>query len=336
MKIADFDTDEKVLIIAEIGNNHEGSYALAEKLIGLAVEAGANAVKFQTYKTEYYVSRRDRDRFERLKSFELSQEEFKRLSSVARDSGLLFISTPFDIDSALFLSGITDALKIASGDNNFYPLIETVAHTGRPVIMSTGLADLKQVVKSRQVISDIWEKKNIKQNLAVLHCVSAYPVEPVYANLNAIQSLKNRLDCTVGYSDHTLGIEAAIVSVGLGARIIEKHFTLNKHYSDFRDHQISADPAELKDLVEKVNNVFQMLGSGEKKPQPPEQAVVSQIRRSIVAKNDLSKGTVLRVDDLAWIRPAGGLAPGEEDKLIGKVLKLDIGMGEQVLIKHVT
>ena len=148
MQIQKINTKEKVLIIAEIGNNHEGSYTLAEEMIGLAADAGADAVKFQTFQTEYYVSADDVERYKRLKSFELSYNEFEKLSRVARGAGILFISTPFDIESALFLDSIVDALKIASGDNNFYPLIEIVAETGKPIIMSTGLADIQQIIKS--------------------------------------------------------------------------------------------------------------------------------------------------------------------------------------------
>ena len=145
--------------------------------------------------------------------------------------GILFISTPFDLESALFLNSIVDALKIASGDNNFYPLIEAIAETGEPIIMSTGFADIQQIIKSKTLIEKIWDQQDIVQDLAILHCVSAYPVELKYANLKAIQTLRESFDCTIGFSDHTLGINAAIVSVGLGARIIEKHFTLNKSFS---------------------------------------------------------------------------------------------------------
>jgi len=336
MKIREINTKEKVLIIAEIGNNHEGSYTLAEEMIGMAAEAGADAVKFQTFQTEYYVSANDIERYKRLKSFELTFKEFEKLSGIAKEVGVLFISTPFDLESALFLGSIVDAMKISSGDNCFYPLIETVAETGKPIIMSSGLADIHQIIKSKTLIEKIWAEKDIVENLAILHCVSAYPVEPGYANLRAIQTLCESLDCTIGLSDHTLGTNAAIVSVGLGARIIEKHFTIDKNFSDFRDHQISSDPKEMKQLVQSVREVEKMMGSGDKVAQLPEKDASPQMRRSIVVKHPLSKGHVLKLGDITWVRPSGGLKPGEEQRIIGKRLKEDIQKGEQITINHIS
>ncbi len=336
MKIRNIDTKEKVFVIAEIGNNHEGSFDLAEEMIGLAAEAGADAVKFQTFQTEYYVSANDIERYKKLKSFELSYNEFEKLSRIAKEEEILFISTPFDIESALFLNGIVDALKIASGDNNFYPLIEAIAETGKPIIMSTGFANIQQIIKSKILIEKTWVQQDIVQDLAILHCVSAYPVEPQYANLQAIQTLLKSFDCTIGLSDHTLGINAAIVSVGMGARIIEKHFTIDKHFSDFRDHQISTDPKEMKQLIQSVREVEKMLGSGDKTPQLPEKNSVTQVRRSIVAKHALSKNHILQLDDITWIRPGGGLGPGEEQRIIGKRLNQDVQKGEKIMIKYIS
>jgi len=335
MKIKEINTREKVLIIAEIGNNHEGSYALAEEMIGLAAESGADAVKFQTFQTEHYVSENDEERYKRLKSFELTFNEFEKLSNVAKKLGILFISTPFDLESAIFLNSIVDALKISSGDNTFYPLIESIAETGKPIIISSGLADIQQIMKSKTLIENIWAKKDIVQNLAILHCVSAYPVEAQYANLRAIQTLRDSLDCTVGLSDHTLGVNAAIASIGLGARIIEKHFTIDKRFSDFRDHQISCDPQEMKQLVQSVREVEKMMGSGAKVAQLPEKDSSPLMRRSIVAKHSLSKGHVLKLSDITWVRPSGGLEPGEEQRIIGKRLNQVVEKGEKIIIKHI-
>ena len=335
MKIKEINTKEKVLIIAEIGNNHEGSFALAEKMIGLAAESGVDAVKFQTFQTEHYVSENDEERYKRLQSFELTFNEFEKLSNVAKKLGILFISTPFDLESAIFLNSIVDALKISSGDNNFYPLIEVIAATGKPIIMSSGLADIQQIMKSKTLIENIWAEKDIVQNLAILHCVSAYPVEPKYANLRAIQTLRESLDCTIGLSDHTLGTTAAIASVSIGARIIEKHFTIDKHFSDFRDHQISCDPQEMKQLVQSVREVEKMMGSGAKVPQLPEKDSSPLMRRSIVAKHSLSKGHVLKLSDITWVRPSGGLEPGEEQKIIGKRLNQVKKKKKKIIIKHI-
>ena len=175
MKIGEISTREKVLIIAEIGNNHEGSYTLAEDMIGLAAKSGADAVKFQTIIPEGLVSIQQTDRIEQLKKFQFSYDEFTKLSKVANNEEVVFLSTPFGIDSALFLNDIVPAYKIASGDNDFFPLIEVIAETGKPIIMSTGLANINEVKRSVKFIKNIWDDQNIDQELALLHCVSSYP-----------------------------------------------------------------------------------------------------------------------------------------------------------------
>lgn len=330
MKIGGIDTDKEVMIIAEVGNNHEGSFALAEELIGCAAEAGAHAVKFQTFKTEHYISSKDEARFKRLKSFELTYDEFSRLAQTARELGIAFISTPFDLYSAEFLSTIVDAFKIASGDNTFYPLIEKVAGFDQPVVVSTGIADLAEIQKTVSLIENIRKAKNINAELAILHCITSYPVQPDEANLAAILTFKNHFSQTIGYSDHTLGIDACVIAAALGARIIEKHFTIDKNYSDFRDHQLSADPAELKMLVQKIREVSVMLGSGEKIPQESEKNIAAAVRRSIVAAKDISAGATIDWKDITWTRPAGGVAPGDESLLLGKKLRRSMSAGEMI------
>ncbi len=326
---------DKVFIIAEIGNNHEGNYSHAEQMIHLAAEAEVDAVKFQTFNTELFVSQKDKQRFEILKSFQLSYDEFENLSKVAKSLNLSFISTPLDLDSAFFLKDIVDIIKISSGDNNFFPLIETVSAFDKPIILSTGLLDINEVRISKSLIEEIWKNKKINQNLYLLHCVSAYPVEPHYANLMAIKTMISSFDNTIGYSDHTLGNNASITAVALGARIIEKHFTLDKNYSNFRDHQLSADPSEMKDLVESIRNVEELFGSGQKEKQPPEEEVLPLVRRSIVAKRDISGGDIIDMDDLTWVRPSGGLSPGSENKIVGKKAKNDISKGEMISLDEV-
>lgn len=331
MQIGSWSSDEDVLIVAEIGNNHEGNFAVASDLVRRAAECGVGAVKFQTFRTDYYVSRGDASRYARLKSFELSFSQFEGLARLARSLGLQFVSTPLDLASAEFLEGIVDAFKIASGDNTFYPLIGRVARSGKPMIVSAGLTDIEQIAGTVAFVKEQWRAHGIAGQLAVLHCVSSYPVPPEQANLLALRALAERLDCEVGYSDHTIGVEACMIAVALGARIIEKHFTLDKHYSDFRDHQLSADPPEMSQLVRRVGQVVAMLGRPEKVVQPAEAAVAPAARRSIVAATDLPRGHRLTWRDLTWIRPAVGLAPGEEGQLVGRVLKRDLAFGEPVL-----
>lgn len=331
MKIGNFDLDKEILVIAEIGNNHEGRYTLAEEMIGKAAEAGAGAVKFQTIIPEKLVSISQKERIEQLKKFQLSYKEFERLSQVSKEKNIIFLSTPFDIESARFLEPLIPAYKIGSGDNDFYPMIDIIAHTGKPIILSTGLMDLQGVKKTVDFIKNVWSKNAINQDIVVMHCITSYPTPPEEVNLLAIKDLQ-KLNVTVGYSDHTLGIEAAVLSVSLGARIIEKHFTLDKNYSDFHDHQLSADPKELRELVERVGKSLKLLGSPKKTVQKSERLVMARVRRSIVAKRDLAENTVLTWDDLSWVRPGGGLAPGSEEMILGKRLRNTVRVGEFITL----
>ncbi len=334
MNIGRLDTDEKVLIIAEIGNNHEGNYALAEEMIGLAAEAGADAVKFQTIVPDKLISPMQQDRIQQLDRFRLTYREFEKLSRVAQHENIAFLSTPFDIESARFLEPIVPAFKISSGDNNFFPLIDVIVKTGKPIILSAGLTDLQQICLTRDFIKDGWSDIGIEQEMAILHCVTSYPTPLAEANLLAIRTLQE-LGVTTGYSDHTMGIEAAVMSVALGARIIEKHFTIAKDYSDFRDHQLSADPHELSELVRRTHDVDVMLGDRTKRILECEQNVTGAVRRSIVAGADLDQGTVLDFDHLGWVRPGGGLAPGRENVILGKRLKRPTKRGEMILSEDV-
>lgn len=330
MIIDSFDTSKKVLIVAEIGNNHEGSPELAQKLVRLAAKAGADAVKFQTIVPERLVSVLEKERIEQLKKFQLGYSQFKRLAMTAKEEGVLFLSTPFDLESARFLNCLVPAFKIASGDNNFFPLLECVADMGKPVLLSTGLAGFEEIQRSVHFIQKRWADRGITQDLAVLHCVSSYPTEAESVNLAAIWHLRE-LGVTVGYSDHALGIEAAVLSVTLGARIIEKHFTIDKKYSRFRDHALSADPKDLAELVEKVRQAEIFLGRGVKFVQESERENLQKMRRSIAAGRDLEKGKRIEFSDIAWVRPGGGLAPGCEAEILGKRLKRPVRAGEMIL-----
>ena len=335
MKIGSFDTSKKVLVIAEIGNNHEGDVKLATEMVREAARAGVDAVKFQTFRTELFANPKDTARYERLRRFELSCHDFSELQKLSHSLGLLFFSTPLDLESAQFLNGIVDAFKIASGDNNFYPLLSEVAFTGKPIIISSGASDLQQACQSEKYIKQAWHQKSIVGQLAILHCVSNYPAAPEDANLAAIITLAERLGCDVGYSDHTLGIKACVLSVALGAQIIEKHFTLDHHYSDFRDHQISADPEEMRQLVKDVRTASKLLGGGDKLVLASEEEMAPLIRRSIVAADQLPVGHCITPDDLMWLRPANGLPPGEEGKLVGKIVQKTIERAEPILIDKV-
>ncbi len=328
LKIGNLDTEDKVIIIAEIGNNHEGDFNLAKEMVEAAAMAGADAVKFQTFKTDLYVSRTEKIRFEKLKKFELSQENFIELKNLACSFGLEFLSTPFDLESAAFLNQIVHTFKISSGDNLFYPLLECVASFGKPIIMSTGLCDMNEVIESLGFLKHKWHGNgSFFDNMALLHCCCSYPVDSGQENLASIRYLVENTDCTVGYSDHSLGINTAVLSVAAGARIIEKHFTIDHNYSNFRDHQLSADPEQMRELIKKVRQVEVIMGKYEKTVQPCELVNKNSVRRSIASRNNLTKGHQLEKKDITWLRPGHGISPGEEDVLLGKIVCKNIPTG---------
>jgi len=326
MRIANHDITERILIVAEIGNNHEGNFDVACRMVDAAADAGVDAVKFQTFQTHLFTSNADPARFERLKKFQLTQDQFAELAARARKHGLIWFSTPLDLVSAKFLEPLVDVFKVASGDNDFLPLIAQLAKTGKPLIISTGLADLAHVER----IAAFARENGAEGHLAFLHCICAYPVPSAEVNLRAIPLLAERLGCPVGWSDHTMGPEACIAAAALGARILEKHFTLDKNFSAFRDHQLSADPAEMKLIVQSVRNVEQLLGVPEKRIQPSEEGNLKAARRSIAAASALATGHVLRAEDLIWVRPAIGLPPGQEQRLLARTLTRDVAAGEAI------
>lgn len=333
MKFGSFDTDDQVFIVAEIGNNHEGDFTLAQEMIGRAAEAGADAVKFQTFVAEHYVAKEDSERFQRLQRFQFDYSQFQALSQQADDCGILFFSTPLDIASAHFLNSLQPIFKVSSADNNFFPLIDAIAEFNKPTIISTGLVNLAFL----DLLHARWMEKSPFGALAFLHCVSSYPVDPDKANLGAISTLQARFpDVTVGYSDHTIGIDAAVFAVALGARIIEKHFTIDHHYSDFRDHELSADPAEMRTMVDRIRLAELLLGDGEKIPQQSEIELGLAVRRSIGVCRTVVAGEVLTADDLTWLRPGTGIPVGRESDVVGKALNRTLHSGEIIYPEMLT
>jgi N-acetylneuraminate synthase/N,N'-diacetyllegionaminate synthase len=302
-------------------------------MIAGAAQAGADAIKFQTIVPEKLVAASEAARLAQLARFRFDYDQFAALAKAATRSDLIFLSTPFDADSVATLESLVPAYKIASGDNDCYPLLECVAQTGKPILLSTGMLDLDGVARAKEAVEAVWRAKNLMPGLALLHCVAAYPTPAAEADLGAIRALL-RLGCTVGYSDHVLGIEAAVLSVGLGARVIEKHFTLDKNQSEFRDHKLSADPEEFAELVRRVRAAEQLIGDGVKRIMPAEEPSLRGARRSIMAARDLPAGTVLAKSDLTWLRPRTGLPPGKERELIGQRLAKGIRRGEPVLPEH--
>ena len=321
---------KKIFFIAEIGNNHEGSFKNAIKLIDQAKKSGADAVKFQTFDTNYFINRLEKKRFDKLKSFELTKKDFKRLSIYSKKKGLKFISTPFDFGSAKFLSKIVHAFKISSGDNNFYELIKLCASFKKPLIISTGMLNLLEIKNILKILKKI---KFPNKKLAFLHCVSDYPVKDKEANLLSIKYLKDKLPVTIGYSDHILGSESCLIAASLGAKIIEKHFTLNNNYSNFRDHKISLNPKDMEQMISSTRRVENMIGNYDKKISSNEKKNYSSMRRSVYFDKKLKKGTILKRQDLKIVRPYKILEPNDLSKVLGKKLKKDAQESELVTFK---
>jgi N,N'-diacetyllegionaminate synthase len=321
MRIGPVDTAATVAIVAELGNNHEGDMGCARELVRAAAEAGAHAVKLQAIDPPRLVRRSETARLAQLERFRLSREQHAELADLARSLGLGYLCTPFDLDTVDWLAPLVDALKIASADNDLVALIEHAAATGRPLVISTGLSDDATIERALAAAAAAPE-------VALLHCVSAYPTAPERAALASIPALAARHGVTVGYSDHTLGIEACVAAAAAGARILEKHLTLDHEQSDFRDHQLSAEPSELRALAARVAEVAVLLGTPRTGLIEGEEGVQEAARRSIVAARDLAAGHVVARGDLTWLRPRDGLAPGQEDRLVGGRLRHAVAASE--------
>jgi sialic acid synthase SpsE len=334
MQIGKHNTDDKVFLIAEIGNNHEGDFDLAREMVRSAAEAGADAVKFQTVIPTRLVSHTDEKRIKQLARFQLTCDQFGELSRQAEACGIAFMSTPFDLEAVEFLDSLVPAFKIASGDNDFWPLIDRVAQTGKPLIISMGLGQ----TENAQTLIDFVEASASKHGISVpeiafLHCVVSYPTPPEQAGIAGITRLA-RSGVTVGYSDHTMGIRAAELAVAAGARIIEKHFTIDKDQSDFRDHQLSAAPGEFAALVRAIREVEILLGDPTKMMKECETDNETLVRRSIAAARDIAVDKTVTLGDLCWVRPRAGLKPGEEDSICGRKLTKAIAHGEAFTLAH--
>ena len=303
MTIPKFNPKKKVFIIAEIGNNHEGNFNTAKKLIKAAASTGVDAVKFQTFITDDFVSL-DHPSYERLKKFEFTHQQFLKLKKFANKQQLNFISTPLDFLSANFLKKNCKIIKIASGDNNFYDLINIVLDFKKQLIISTGMINDANVEKLIKFILKKKGDKFLKNNLSLLHCISSYPAEDKSLNLMSIKYLADKYkDINIGYSDHSVGYDACVTAVALGARIIEKHFTLNNNFSNFRDHKLSLNPADMEIMVKKIRKVEMQLGKYEKVIQKNEKKLISVARRSMIAKKSINKNEKVTFQNTSFLRP---------------------------------
>ena len=322
----------KTLIIAEAGVNHNGDIHLAKKLIEAAADAGADYIKFQTFKAESLVNKtaeqadyqkentgKTESQFDMLKRLELSYDDFDELEKSCQEHDIKFLSTAFDFESIAYLKNKLDFYKIPSGEITNLPYLEKVAKLNLPIIMSTGMANMQEVKEALAVL----EKNGIiRNNITILHCNTEYPAPMKDVNLNAMLTIANELGVKVGYSDHTLGIEIPIAAVAMGAEVIEKHFTLDKNMQG-PDHKASLEPHELKAMVDGIRNIEKAMGSGVKTPSPSEQKNIDVARKSIVAASSIKQGEVFTSQNITTKRPGTGISPMQWHELIGTPAQKD-------------
>lgn len=314
-----------VLIIAEAGVNHNGSLSLAKNLADKAKEAGADYVKYQTFnpsnmvskyaaKAEYQKQTTDskQSQLDMLEELMLSYDEFVELKEYCGQIGIGFLSTSFDLDSTEFLTRLgCEIWKIPSGEVTNYPYLVDIARKHQPIILSTGMCDEEDIAAAIEVL-----KSNGAGEISLLHCTTEYPTPFEDVNLKAMCAMREKFGLEVGYSDHTRGIEVPIAAVAMGAKIIEKHFTLDKNMEG-PDHKASLEPDELKQMVDSIRNIEKALGSGTKRPAESEKKNIAIARKSIVAKTQIKKGELLTTENITTKRPGDGISPMRWNEVIG-------------------
>ena len=338
---------EKTVIIAEAGVNHNGDLNIAKKLIDGAANAGATYVKFQTFIAEELVTKNAKKaeyqkqtyqdgedtQFKMLKKLELTQDQHFELIEYCKKKEVKFLSTAFDNKSVDFLSKLSlDFYKIPSGEITNKPYLQRVAKLGLPIVMSTGMANLEEIKEALHVLSDGGIKK---EDVTVLHCNTEYPTPYNDVNLNAMLTIKEELGVEIGYSDHTLGVTVPVSAVTMGAKVIEKHFTLDKNMEG-PDHKASLDVDELKEMVDHIRIVEQILGRKEKVPSASETKNIAIARKSIHINKDLKKDHVLSAEDLVMKRPGDGISPMKMDEVIGMKLTEDCGEDHKLTLENLS
>lgn len=319
-----------VLIIAEAGVNHNGNIHTALKLVDVAVDAGVDVIKFQTFKTESLVTKfapkaeyqdindtRSKTQYEMLKSLELSLDEFKMLFDYCKQKMIGFCSTAFDFESIELLSENFDMpfWKIPSGEITNLPYLRKIGSLKKSIILSTGMATIDEIKDALEVLYGAGVKRN---NIVLLHCTTEYPASIESVNLRAMTTIADHFNVTVGYSDHTEGIDVPIAAVAMGAAVVEKHFTLDKKMEG-PDHKASLEPTELVEMVKSIRNVSKALGNGKKEPFPSELKTRDVARKSIVAKCDIAEGECFTEANITVKRPGTGISPMLWDSVIGQV-----------------
>jgi N-acetylneuraminate synthase/N,N'-diacetyllegionaminate synthase len=328
---------EPTFVVAEIGVNHNGSVGMAKRLIDAAKEAGADAVKFQAYKTDRIVTKyaekaryqRETDpgksQYEMLKKLELKDDDFRQLYGYAKRRNITFLSSAFDDESVDLLDSLgVVAFKVPSGEATNLPLLRHIAAKRKPVILSTGMSTLDEIGEALGVL----RKKGV-ESIILLHCVTSYPTKVEEANLKVMTLLKRKFGFPVGFSDHTEGVFVPVSAVALGAVLIEKHFTLSKDLPG-PDHRASLEPSEFKQMVMGIRVVEKALGDGVKRVTADEEEIKEAARKSIVARVRIPRGTLIREDMLDFKRPGTGLRPKDLSKVVGRRTKTAIEADELI------
>ncbi len=333
-----------VYIIAEAGVNHNGNIDTAKMLVDAAVEAGANAVKFQMFKADKLAASSavmadyqkqnmgaSESQQSMLRKLELSEDDHIVLLKYCEERGIDFLSSPFDIESMRFLLSIgMDTIKIPSGEITNFPYLCEAARSGRRIILSTGMSTLDEVRAAVDVLEQFSDIPLTKGgNLTLLHCNTQYPTPYEDVNLKAMLTLRDEFGCSVGYSDHTRGIEVPIAAVAMGATVIEKHFTLNKNMPG-PDHKASLEPDELKAMVSAIRHIEAAMGDGIKHVTDSEKGNIAVARKSVVAAVEIKAGDVFTEDNLTTKRPGDGISPMRWNEIIGNVADRDYGVDEKI------
>ena len=327
-----------VLIIAEAGVNHNGNLDLALKMVDEAKRAGADIVKFQTAIPEKVISKdadkaeyqkkttgNEESQLEMCKRIHLKLSDYDIIKKYCEEVGIEFLSTPFDLESIDYLEKLGLRLwKIPSGEITNLPYLIKIAKTGKPVIMSTGMAELNEVEEAVNVL-----KENGAGEITLLHCTTEYPAPFESVNLRAMNTLREKFETEVGYSDHTVGFEAAVAAAVLGASVIEKHFTLN-HNMEGPDHKASLEPEEFEVMVNNIRLIEKALGDGVKQPAEAEKKNIAIARKSIVAAKDIKKGEVFTEDNITVKRPGSGISPMKWFEVLGTEAVRDFGEDELI------
>jgi N,N'-diacetyllegionaminate synthase len=316
-----------VFVIAEIGGNHEGIFEYAQKLTRLAAASGVDAIKFQIYSGDCLVNPLiDPDRSRHFKKFQFTKDQYIDLGNLCRQLGLIFMASVWDIDAFCYIDEFMPIYKIGSGDLTAYNIIKRIAEIGKPIILSTGLANLEEVLHTVEFIYSIDPFYRDEKKLALLQCTSMYPIPDEDANLNVMLTLREKTGLPVGYSDHTVGTTAIETAVTMGAEIIEVHFTDTREGKTFRDHFVSLTKEEIQILIEKVQKIKKIQGGFDKKPTRSEMESnhVISFRRGIYPARDLRRGEIIREEDIVTLRPCRGIAAELFYEIIGRKLKVDV------------